>query len=78
MLHQKYGKLPWSELFEPAINLGRNGFPVTIDLAAAIAEENVTISDPLFAEIYAPNGTKLVEGDIGRSYGQAIFGSATS
>ena len=64
-LHKNYGKLPWSDLFGPAINLARNGFPVTVDLADAIAQENVTVSDPLFAETYAPNGTKLVEGDVG-------------
>lgn len=64
-LHEEHGKLPWSDLFGPAINLARNGFPVTIDLAEAIRQENVTRQDPLFAETYAPNGTKLVEGDTG-------------
>lgn len=65
-LHNNYGKLPWSDLFQPAINLARNGFLVTVDLADAIAQENVTVTDPLFAEVYAPNGTKLVAGDTGR------------
>lgn len=64
-MHKNYGKLPWSDLFGPAITLARDGFPVTVDLAAAIAQENVTVEDPLFAEAYAPNGTKLVEGDTG-------------
>jgi gamma-glutamyltranspeptidase/glutathione hydrolase len=31
--HQKYGKLPWAVLVQPAINLARNGFKVTEHLA---------------------------------------------
>lgn len=27
--HRKYGRLPWAELVQPAIDLARNGFPLT-------------------------------------------------
>jgi gamma-glutamyltranspeptidase/glutathione hydrolase len=33
--HQKYGKLPWSDLVQPAIDLATNGFPMTWDLYSA-------------------------------------------
>ena len=33
LAHNKYGTLPWRDLIEPAVNLARNGFPVS-DLLA--------------------------------------------
>lgn len=33
--HQKYGKLPWAELVQPAIDLANNGFPMTWNLYSA-------------------------------------------
>lgn len=32
LAHQKYGRLPWTELVEPAIDLAQNGFPLTWEL----------------------------------------------
>ncbi len=36
MLHQRFGKLPWSQLFADAIDLAQNGFHVGEHLETAL------------------------------------------
>jgi gamma-glutamyltranspeptidase/glutathione hydrolase len=38
LMHDKYGKLPWAELFQPAIALARGGFQVSPRFAKMLAE----------------------------------------
>ncbi len=50
--HQKFGKLAWAELFEPAIRLSVNGFEASPRLAAAIAEAEELEEDEAAKTLY--------------------------
>lgn len=67
-LHAKFGRLPWAELFRPAIYYARNGFPV----AAIIAEEWRAAAHQLAADhnaagIFLPHGQAPSSGQIFRN-----------
>ncbi len=52
VMHQKSGKLPWAKLFQPAIGLAEQGFPVSPRLAAAIAADRERLSRDPVARAY--------------------------
>ncbi|KAI0076121.1 gamma-glutamyltranspeptidase [Panus rudis PR-1116 ss-1] len=61
--HQRWGKLPWSQLVEPAAELAK-GWKVPTELARRIQMfELLMINSPDWRAIFAPNGTLLKEGD---------------
>lgn len=69
LTHEKYGKLPFADLLEPAIRLARRGFALTHYLAGAIGESAADIAaDPMMASVFLPGGeapaagTRLVQG----------------
>jgi gamma-glutamyltranspeptidase / glutathione hydrolase len=64
MAHQKYGKLPWARLFQPAIKLADNGFPVGPKLARTIKgfARGANMPD-IRAHFYHADGTPLAEGE---------------
>src|SRR5690349_5465370 len=46
LAHRREGRLPWSDLFQPAIDLAENGFAVPPRLAAALADDEDLKRDP--------------------------------
>lgn len=50
--HQKFGKLAWAELFDPAIALAEEGFKVSSRLADAIADANKLEDDDAAQALY--------------------------
>ncbi|HDR51049.1 MAG TPA: gamma-glutamyltransferase, partial [Mariniphaga anaerophila] len=64
-LHQKFGKLPMTEILSPAIDYARNGFPVS-ELIAHYWQSNSKILQkyPGFEEIFMPGGKAPGKGEI--------------
>lgn len=65
--HEKYGKLPWSQLVQPTIDLCRNGFPVGKHLGMKLQEKRDSIlNEPALKEMFFNNETNAVfkEGEI--------------
>lgn len=68
-LHQRYGKLKWSQLFDPVIELCRKGHVVSPYLANILKnKKNVVLTSPTLKEVYFDATTNDVykAGDIVR------------
>ena len=50
--HRQHGKLPWAELFKPAIILATTGFKVSPRMAALLASEQHLFKDPVAAAYF--------------------------
>src|SRR5262249_2212353 len=59
LAHQRYGKVSWAALFQPAIKLARDGFKVTPRLHNSLAKYPATgaLSAEARSIFYQPNGS---------------------
>ncbi len=69
-MHQRFGKLPWRELFEAAIFYAEHGFPVSEGIAESWADgANVAklSANPESARVFLPKGRPPREGELFRN-----------
>ena len=62
--HERYGVLKLAEVLEPAIDLARNGFPISHHLARDIASDRLLCEFPTSRPIFAPEGRPLGPGNL--------------
>lgn len=63
-IHQRYGKLPWARLVQPAIALARDGFPIDPIYSATIEYRAETLkSTPYGTKTFFKNGKPLQSGE---------------
>jgi gamma-glutamyltranspeptidase len=77
LAHERFGRLDWNELFDPAIGYARDGMAVSRSLADWLAQdESILGAYPSTAAVFLPGGAlpreggRLVQADLGRSLQQ--------
>ena len=64
-LHERFGKLPFEELFKPTIDYANNGFPLTETIAYYLELSSQRFKTyPNFKNVWMPNGIYLKKGDV--------------
>jgi gamma-glutamyltranspeptidase/glutathione hydrolase len=74
-LHRRFGRLPWSDLFQPAIYYAKNGFPVTEFISAYWkADRTKLAADPNASRVFLVNGAPPDVGAVFRNpqYARAL------
>jgi gamma-glutamyltranspeptidase/glutathione hydrolase len=66
LAHQEYGSLPWERLLQPAIDLARNGVPVSFDLATLLSrrQERMCRYEAACGYFYKEGGEPYSPGEI--------------
>jgi gamma-glutamyltranspeptidase/glutathione hydrolase len=73
-MHQRYGKLPWKDLFHAAIAYAEDGFPVSEAVQESWAEAANSPrvrANPESMRVFFPGGKAPLEGDVFRNPGMA-------
>src|SRR5580704_18724803 len=73
-MHQRYGKLPWKDLFQSAIAYAEEGFPVSeviVEAWSSPANLPRIRANPESVRVFLPGGKPPLEGDIFRNPGMA-------
>jgi gamma-glutamyltranspeptidase / glutathione hydrolase len=61
--HERWGRLPWDRLFDPAIELAEDGFAISPRLAGSLAQDEFLASDPRArATFFEADGTSKEAG----------------
>jgi gamma-glutamyltranspeptidase / glutathione hydrolase len=62
LAHARHGRLPWNELFEAAIRIAEDGFPLSPKLHEALERERFLANDPTARQLYfgKPRGSRIV------------------
>ena len=68
-MHQRWGRLPWHQVVEPAITLAATGVVLPAEQAQALVSVAPALLPGEGAEIYAPGGRLLQGGDLLRHPG---------
>lgn len=67
-MHERFGRLPWDQLFEDAIHLAREGFAVGKSLSAWLPQDaGLLAEDPQASAVYLPGGRTPRQGDVLRN-----------
>ncbi|MBM6592978.1 gamma-glutamyltransferase [Microvirga pudoricolor] len=68
MAHQRWGKLPWQQVIEPAIRLADDGFTISPRLNGLLTQEKFLQNDPLArAQYYDQDGKPKAVGTVLKS-----------
>ncbi len=73
-MHERYGKLPWKDLFQSAVAYAENGFPVSEAIQESWADpanQPRVKANPESVRVFLPGGKPPLEGDVFRNPGMA-------